>query len=275
MRIKRHRAAGAFPALSVLAALLVSASCLIAVVERRDAERPAVSLGEVTKTFPLDFGGSLGIENVAGRVEIEGWEREEVRITVVEEMRFPGSPRLAFLGAEGAKPDIRAEGDERELRIIISSLKKRAEHSEFHCRLRVPRSIVLRNVRTGRGDITLSSLYGTADIRGGEGDVTVRNFSGSLSVVLERGDVEAEVLDLRPQDEVEVTVDDGDIMLFFEPGVSAEIFAEAPRGDVSGNFESLPLFEPPVMRAKLGEGGGGRVVLTARNGDIQIKKIED
>jgi len=260
---------------SLTAVFWLSLSCVIAVVDSRNPEGPSVSLGRAAKSFPFRSGGSLSLENSFGNIQIEGWEREEIEIMVEEELEFPSSPRFYFLGGERSTPKIWAEGDEEELTIQIPGPGKKSEGSRFHCRLRVPQSVVLREIRTSVGEIRISGVYGSAGIRGDEGYIVVRNFSGPLLISLGRGDVEAEILDLRPEDEVHIEVGEGDIALFLEPAVAAEIAVETPAGRVIEDFEGIPPFEPPSLRAKLGEGEGAKVVLVARSGNIRIQKIED
>jgi hypothetical protein len=260
--------------LTILTALFLSVSCVVAVVDTRRPERPNISLGQFEKDLPLKPGGSIFLENTAGDIRIEGWDEESVEIVVEENIGLPSSARFYFLGWGHPKPDVRIESSEEEIRIRTPRSDKKDDHRLFNCHLKVPRSVNLREIRNGEGDIQISDIYGSARISGKEGTVRVLNFSGPLEVVLQKGDVEAELLDLRTQDEVAITVEDGDIALYLESGIGAELEAEAPEGEVSSEFdiaESLPV---KSVAAKLGE-GGARITLTARRGSLKIKKIEE
>jgi hypothetical protein len=264
-------------ALSVLAcclALFFSVSCVIAVVDPRRPEHPNISLGRFERELPLKSGGSVSLENTAGDIKIEGWDEESVEVVVEENIGFPPSARFYFLGWGHPKPDVRIEGNEEEIRIRIPRSEKKDDRRLFDCRLKVPRSVNLREIRNGAGDMQISGIYGSARLSGKEGAVRLLNFSGHLEVVLEKGTIEAELLDLRPQDEVAITVDDGDIALYLEPGIGAELEAEAPEGEVASEFDVSEPLPAKAVTAKLGE-GGARISLTARRGNLKIKKIEE
>ena len=62
-------------------------SCVIAVVEYSDEGIPV--LDKFQRVIPLDFGGTLSLENIKGDIEISGWDREEVE--VYAEKMFPRS----------------------------------------------------------------------------------------------------------------------------------------------------------------------------------------
>jgi hypothetical protein len=264
----------ALSALTVLAALFLSLSCVIAVVDTRRPERPNISLSHFDRDLPLRSGGSIFLENSAGDIRIDGWDEETVELVVEENLGYPPSARFYFLGWGRPKPDVRIEGSEEEIRIQNPRSEKKDDHRLFEFRLKVPRSVHLREIRNGQGDIQISDIYGSARINGKEGAVRVLNFSGPLEVVLEKGDVEAELLDLRPQDEVTITVEEGDITLYLEPGIGAELEAEAPAGEVASEFETAEPLPARAMAMKLGE-GGARISLTARRGNLKIKKIEE
>ncbi|MEW5901506.1 MAG: hypothetical protein AB1715_08615, partial [Acidobacteriota bacterium] len=102
----------------------------------------------------------------------------------------------------------------------------------------------------------------------------VRNFSGSLDIQTGRGRVEAEVLDLRSQDEIHIRLEEGDIVLFLQPGVGAELEAEAPEGGISSEIELGQTLPAAKVSVQLGE-GKTVIDLTALRGDIRIRKVEE
>jgi hypothetical protein len=106
------------------------------------------------------------------------------------------------------------------------------------------------------------------------GDITVKNFSGSLTASVLKGSVETELYDLRSEDGIRITAQEGDITLFLEPEVVAHIDARAPKGTILSEFDlgvSLPAREISV---EIGGEGGAFLSLSASGGDIYLRKIE-
>jgi hypothetical protein len=259
---------------ALIIVMITSVSCVLAVVDTRRPERLNISLSQLNRNVPLKSGGSIFLENTVGDIKIEGWDEESVEVVVEENMGLPRSPHFYFFGRSHPKPDIQIENSEEEIRIRTPRSAEGEVDRLFDYHLKVPRSVNLQEIRNGEGDIQISDIYGSARIKGERGDIRVRNFSGPLDVDLESGDVEAELLDLRPQDEVMITVGDGDIALYLEPGSGAELEAGAPAGDVSSEFDIAEPLPARSVSAKLGE-GGARISLTARRGDIKIMRIEE
>jgi len=252
----------------------LSLSCVVAVVDTGRPERLNISLSRLNRSLPLKAGGSIFLENTAGDIRIEGWDEESVELVVEENMGLPASPQFYFFGRTHPKPDIWIERSEEEIRIRTPRSVKEGDGRLFDYHLKVPRFVNFREIRNGRGGIQVSDIFGGARIIGRAGAIRVRNFSGPLEVDLEKGDVEAELLDLRLQDAVVITVEDGDIRICLEPAVSAELEAEAPAGNVTSEFDVIGPSGAKTVTAKLGE-GGTKISLTARRGDIQIKRIEE
>lgn len=258
----------------IISILSLSVSCVLAVVDSNRPERLNISLSQLNRSLPLKAGGSIFLENTAGDIRIKGWDEESVELVVEEKMGASESPQIYFFGRSHPKPAIQIENSDEEIRIRTPRSAKEKADRLFDYHLKVPRSVHFREIRNGQGDIQIADIFGSARISGRAGEIRVRNFSGPLDIELGRGDIEAELLDLRPQDEIVFTVEDGDIRLYLEPSVSAELEAEAPAGDISSEFDLAGALPAKTAAAELGE-GGAKISLTARRGDIQINRIEE
>jgi hypothetical protein len=260
--------------LVLISGLLLSVSCVIAVVDTRNPDRIPYLRGELHRTIPLVSGGQLSLENGNGNIEIRGWDEEEVDVRVVERKPAPMTTGIHIAGWRSPDPKIDIQSSDESVLIRNIKMEETDDFRQDDFFLQVPRSINLNGIRNGRGNINVSGIYGRALINAGEGDVEIRNFSGTLDVELERGSLDAELLDLRAQDEVRIQVDDGDIVVYLEAGVAAELEAEAPGGEVTSEIDlALPL-PAKTVSARLGD-GQARVSLAALHGDIRIKKVKE
>lgn len=222
---------------------------------------------EFHKTVPLAAKSGLSVLHLDGDIEIRGWDREEAEILVESDR---GAGRRGPFGARSGRPRIETEtGPAGEL--ILRTAWDGDERNVYpvHYFISVPRSIDLRDIRTGRGSVLIADLFGRASIQIQSGDLKVENFSGSLKAQVWRGRIEAEMLDLRGEDEVDLTARAGDLTLYLEAGASARLEAEASAG-VSSEFN---LGRPDLSRKVAATiGSGGPIVrLNALNGRISLK----
>lgn len=247
--------------LTAVAGLLTAAACVFILDEPLDSLSAIPS--DLHKILSFQPGGTLSLRNLDGDIEIRGWEREEIEIRAESGAGWGawglggvGRPRFDIEETPGRLAvKTRWEGDAgrtRPVRLVMS----------------VPRSLAIEEASTQVGSIRISDLYGRARVSILEGDLIVENYSGGLVGSIGRGRIQAELLDLRPGDEVRLTVREGDIRLDLESAVSASLEAEAPAGVISD-------WEVPsgAARARL-KLGSGEASIAARTGkgSIEIRR---
>ena len=88
------------------------------------------------------------------------------------------------------------------------------------------------------------------------------------------GNADVEVLDLRDGDEITIQSRQGDIVLRLESGVQAIVEADAPRGEVSSDFELGVKLPASTVKGWIGQGGPA-VLLRASDGRIRIVRTAD
>jgi len=223
------------------------------------------------RTFPLTSGGQveLSLEGLEAEVEIAGGVKEEVRITASQSGPFYRRG-IVIAGSRRDSPRFEVEPSESRLKVKVAAKKETI--FPVRLELRVPRQVELRPIYLEKGNIFIRDLFGLVAVNLGRGNLKVSNFSGSLSAMLDKGQIEAEVLDLREEDEINLMSGEGNISLLLEPQVSACLEAEAPEGRISSDFP-LDQSQSNQVTATLGE-GKAKIVLTALKGNIELKKNE-
>lgn len=259
-------------ALSALAVILSNA-CVIAVVDSSSGGR-YLPRATFRKTLDLDPGSAVTLENVDGDIEIKGWREERLEVTAEAGREGPLSPGIHFLGWRLSPPDVEVKRTDGSVRISTKGDGYGGSHGRVDYFLKVPQSVNLDSIRNGRGRIAVSDVYGRSLLDGEEGEITVSNYSGSLDIRLGTGRVEAELLDLRPQDIIRIKVERGDIVLSLEPEAAAQIMAEAPGGSISSELDLGQPLPAKKVSAKLGAGRAS-IELTAGQGDIKVRKVEE
>lgn len=248
---------------------MLLSSCVIAVVDY--SGMPAgIPKAELHRTLSFSAGGTISLENTNGDIEIRGWEREEVEIWVEQERGLP--PRSVRFYARGrTEPKIHIEKTEKFMKIQTPFSTGDKDVSLFHYIVRVPHSVNFREIVNQAGNVSVFDVYGKMSLELEEGDIKITNFSGSLKVYVSRGDIRAELLDLREEDEVRMTSRQGDIILSLEESVSARVEADAPNGRVSSEFDVGQPLPAQKIAGQIGE-GQAFILLSAQNGDIRIDR---
>jgi len=252
---------------------LLSGACVIAVVDPA-AQGQHWPQESFRKSLNLKPGGSVSLENMDGDIEISGWGDEKVGILAQRSQKAPPSAGIHFIGGWFNPPDVHVRTSPDSVRIRTSESGYDDEGGAVHYVLNVPHSTNLDSVRNGRGRIAVSDISGRAVLDAEEGAIKISNYSGSLDIRLGNGVVQAEVLDLRPQDSIRVKVEHGDIILLLEPDAAAQLMADAPAGNISSEFDLGQSLPAKKVTARLA-GGQTAIELTAVQGDIKIRKVEE
>jgi hypothetical protein len=191
-----------FRLIMILAWLLSGPACVINLMDlpyERSASRNAFH-----RILAMEPGGTIQLENEEGDIEIRGWERDEVEITAEAEFLPPFRPGFSVSSWGPPRPRIQVTSSEDFVKIKSPSLEENRVVGAIHYILNVPKSVDLKDIRNENGDITITDVFGEIAIDLGEGDLIIENFSGSVEVSVDLGTVEADLLDLREEDEIRI-----------------------------------------------------------------------
>jgi len=261
--------------LTIFLAIIISlSSCIVAVVDYSESGT-VFPKKEFHKSVSFKPGGTISLDNSNGDIEISGWEQNEVELFANEVKSIPYQRKVRIYGVSYSEPKIDFEKlDEDFIKIKTRSSGRDRENSVFNCLLNVPHSINLEDIRNRRGNISISDLYGKAVLGLKEGDLRVENFSGSLEASVGIGSVQAELLDLRNEDEIKIMTTQGDITLYLQPEVNAQVEASASSGEISSEFDLKQALPSKKITAQIGQGGASLSISTL-NGNIKIEKIKE
>lgn len=257
--------------LCLLVVLFFLNSCIITVIDSSGASAGRWS-EEFHKVIPLDSEGTLSLENIYGDIEIHGWDKEEVEIYAEKKILLPSGKKVRWYSTGYPVPKIDVDEFEDYIKIKTKPPRRDMEETVVNYYLSVPHSIDLKDIVTREGEVVIADFYGEAVIDLRKGDIEVENFSGSLNASVVTGSVKAILYDLRSSDEIRITTKEGDISIYLQSDINAQIDASTPNGYISSEFE----FKEPLPATKISEqiGKGGTVIsLSSLNGDIRIKKF--
>jgi DUF4097 and DUF4098 domain-containing protein YvlB len=264
------------------------------------ASAPAFAGKSVDESWDIDADASISIENIAGTIEIEGWSRNEVRLTgelgdSVDELEISASrsslvinvdnrnsrnvdeTELRLMVPEGASVDASAVSADIEIsgldngKVTASSVSGDVEidvESNWVSIESVSGDVGFRG-RTER--ISAESVSGDVELTGISGDIAATTVSGDLELdsgLVESGKLETVSGDMNFSGELadngRLTAESmsGDVTINLPAGQSGLFKAESFSGRISTDFGS-------VDRAK--HGPGSHLKYSAGNSGAEIR----
>jgi len=258
--------------LILLMIFLFLSSCIITVVEYGDNESPLRE--SFQKRVPFMPGGTVSLLHTDGDVVIQGWEKEEVEVYAEKKILFPYEERIRVWRGRLQYPQIDMDVYENILNIKTEIPDEAKFRGAVDYVIRVPQSVEINLDITGGSQVTITDFYGNISVDLKAGNLDVENFSGSINAFLETGSIDAQVLDLRPEDEIAISTQKGEITLSLPSEVAAHLKGSAPNGKIDCEFNNNNTKIPvPELSVQIGKGGADISLVTSQ-GNIQIKKLE-
>lgn len=140
------------------------------------------AIDEVRSAGPKD---NVEISNVKGRVEVEGWDKDEVHVT-------------GTLGKNVERLEFERDGDDTKIRVVAPHNGWRLGESNLVIRLPFGNEVRVACVSGSievngiQADVDLESISGSVRAINCEGNIEAQSTSGSVKVLSSKGDVKAE-----------------------------------------------------------------------------------
>jgi DUF4097 and DUF4098 domain-containing protein YvlB len=213
---------------------------------------------EVDQTVGADRDGVVSIENIAGAIRVEGWDKAEVRITgtlsdEVEELKVKDSGRRTAIK-------------------VVYPRKLKSINEGANLVIMVPRGSGLE-IETVSADITVdkvvgaveaASISGEISVMGGPARLEAETISGDLEIAVDTRAIELKSIsgeiELRAKKaEVEAQTVSGDMDLAADTFMSLEIETVSGDVEVAGAFDREGRFEIDLHSGDLVLSLDGRV----------------
>lgn len=217
---------------------------------------PASWAGErtpINETRPLAADGKLTINNLAGNIEVRGWDRNEVAIS-------------GTLGEDVEKLDI--SGDAKQLSIVVRYPSRMHGHvDDTELQLRVP----------ARAQLALDAVSADIRVRDTSGRIDAKSVSGDVELIVGSGEINASTVsgDLKvqaPAYKTSLNSVSGDLTAV---GLRGTLSADTVSGNLSlvgGTFKLLKLQSVSGdLDLKLGLDGEGSLNAETLSGDIALR----
>jgi len=272
---------------------------LLAIALTTTASAKETVTQEMNKTFRLQPGGEVTLENVNGAIQVEGWDRDRVELHVVKKVQASSLERAEeamrnfevliestpeMLRVETNKP--KGEGG------LVSWLRSASTQYQASYELRVPRHVII-DANTVNGRVTLTDLNGDVDADTTNGSIHMNRVSGrtsasttngSIQVAEARGSVSASttngrirvsLMDVTPTADMSFSTTNGSVELELPADVQTHLEARTTNGGISTDFAVKVDGKrgSKSIDAAINGGGDSRLKVRTTNGGIRIREI--
>ena len=138
------------------------------------------------KTFPLEPGGTVTIENSNGSIEIMGWEQNSVEVNGT---KYASTKDLLD------SLEVQMSGSPTSVRIRTTRPEVHFGNAGVRYSLRVPKKVLLDHIASSNGAIRVEDLQGNASLRSSNGRIRVARVTGNVDAETSNGMIEVRDLD--------------------------------------------------------------------------------
>lgn len=260
----RHRL---IPAVLAVAALVAAAPAFAVQIEER-----------FDHTYDLGAGGSIAVANVNGSVQVEAWDRDEVRVEAVKKVKSGSRSK-----AEDVMKRVEIEVEQRGSHLEIDTKLPRNGDSGFldwlvgndvnanvTYQIRVPRSTDVE-VDTVNGKVRIEGVAGRVEANTTNGGIEMADLRGSVHAGTTNGGIDVELTEVADGRDMRLSTTNGGISLRLPQDVRASVDADTTNGgiDIEGLRADVRSRGRRHVDADL-NGGGPEIRLTTTNGGIRI-----
>ncbi|MDZ7691269.1 MAG: DUF4097 family beta strand repeat-containing protein [Balneolaceae bacterium] len=254
---------------------------------------------------PMDSTNKLSLYNIHGSVAIEGYEGEEIQISVKQTIDTEDGDEL-----EQALSELKIKVDQQEQQVIVYldapfididtsgknigyRIDSYEDHYEFlhNFTIKVPRTTNVEASTINRGAVKLTDISAREiSARNINGEIILDNISGDTKVRTVNGDITARYT-ANPTGNSDYKTVNGTIEVNYPQSLSADIRFKSMHGDLYTDFHNIHRLNQRVEESKESDGhsisyrvdkfspirigkGGPQFNFEVLNGDVYIKQIK-
>lgn len=230
------------------------------------------------KTYPLSSNGRVSVSNVNGSIEVEGWDRNEVKLEVV---------KIADSKERLSQVEVKIEDKPDYFKVETNYGVWRNGSRNWNCsgscrleikyKLMVPRNAVLNGIETVNGSVTISNTTNVTKASAVNGTVKASGLRGTADIDTVNGVSEISFEKLDSNSQINLSTVNGRVNLVIPSDADATIKADTVNGNISNDF-NLPIRKGKYVGrnlfGKIGE-GSSKINLDSVNGGLSIKRLQD
>jgi DUF4097 and DUF4098 domain-containing protein YvlB len=255
-------------------------------VEKARTAQTTAQDSRFDQTYPLNPNGRVSLSNVNGKVDVEAWDRNEVRVEATKRIQCE-KPEDIEIEIDANPNSVRIETEfGRDRNIIVNrgdgkswsnGYDNRCTEYSVDYKLTVPRNAQLDEVQTVNGNVTLAGMSNIVKSSTVNGSVTAQNLRGSVNIETVNGTLNVGFDSLNNVRQIKVDTVNGTVKLQLPSDADAIIKAQTVHGNISNDF-GLPVKKGEYVNTNLyGKLGDGQIPirLNTVNGTINIRRNQD
>ncbi|MGB7207427.1 MAG: DUF4097 family beta strand repeat-containing protein [Pyrinomonadaceae bacterium] len=228
------------------------------------------------QSYPISPNGRVSVSNVNGSIVVEAWDKNEVRLEATKIADSKEALADVEIKVDSRADSFSVEADYGSWKRGEKNWKNRGK-LEVQFRLSVPRTVVLDEVETVNGSVTVSNFTNTTKISAVNGNVTASNLRGTANLSTVNGEVVADFDRLETGSRISLETVNGRVNLVIPSDANATLKAESLNGNITNDF-GLPVRKGKyVGRDLYGRVGTGEVQikLESVNGPLSVTRKND
>ena len=207
----------------------------------------------INETRPADPAGSVEIVNVAGNVDVQGWDQPQLEVT-------------GTIGDKVERVDVTSSGNHASVRVVLPSGPQWAGDGSASLTVHVPRGSAL-TVSLVSADLQIADLAGAGHLRTVSGNIS-GDLDGDARVNTVSGDVQLKAPDAR---DLEIKTISGNVSLY---GSGGNVEVSTVSGDAELSLGALSRGRFQTVSGNFGIGStlaaGGQIDAESVSGDIIV-----
>lgn len=241
------------------------------------AEVVVTETKRIEKSFPLTANGRLSVSNVNGSIDIKAWEKNEVQVVATitaDSVERLNNVEIVF----DAKPDsVDIETDYGSWNRSSTGAWKQGENVSVSFVIMAPRGVVLNDIETVNGSVTLADFTNIVKASAVNGSVRASNIRGTSSLETVNGEVFAEFERLESSGKIALSTVNGRVNLILPSDANATLKADSLNGSITNDF-GLPVRKGKYvgrdLYGKIGR-GDAFIKLESVNGTLNVSRRND
>jgi hypothetical protein len=273
--------------------LSISVLAILALALATPAQAKETVKETFQKTYPLQAGGELRVENTNGGITVEAWDRNEVQVEAIKQVRAESAEKaregLKLLKIE-VKPSTgaleiltrypRNEGDG-----FFDWLSGDSVSMSVNYKIKAPRELVANlqstnggvrlvgtrgraQLSTTNGGVSVEDVEGNIRLRSTNGGLTVVNAAGTLDGVTTNGGIKAQLNEV--DGDISLQTTNGGVTLNLPENLRASVDIATSNGGIHSDLAVEG--GRKTKRSLTGDinGGGGKLHVRSTNGGVRI-----
>jgi DUF4097 and DUF4098 domain-containing protein YvlB len=245
------------------------------------------------KTYPLQAGGELRVENTNGGITVEAWDRNEVQVEAIKQVRAANAEkareglkllRIEVQPSAGALQILtkypRNEGDG-----FFDWLSGSSVSMSVTYKIKAPRELVSNlestnggvrlvgtrgraQLSTTNGGVSVEDVEGNIRLRSTNGGLTVVNAAGSLDGITTNGGITARLNEV--DGDISLRTTNGSVTLRLRENLRASVDIATSNGGIHSDLAVEGGHKTKKSLTGDINGGGGKLHVRSTNGGVRI-----